>query len=108
MIWLDEEFHLDGQEDHTVRLCGEYTHPGSGGDPTSPMVVLRLIIETGSPDEAVTVTMFTHDPSMMRNEEPSSDDIFAKYHHKVVKACKKVQGMDFSELLEWTNRTNPL
>lgn len=102
MIWLDEEFHLDGQpENHTVRLKGGYLPPDSG----SPTIILRLTI-MGFDDEATVVTIFSFSPSMMRHEEPSSDDILAKYNHKVAKARNLINSMSFSELQGWANRKN--
>ncbi len=107
MIWFDEEFHLDGQpEDHTVKLTGGYTEHIAAAcvQDAEPIVSFKLSVYKVS--ALTTVTIFSHNPSMMRYEEPSADDILAKYNHKVVKACNLIKSMNYAELLAWAKKKN--
>lgn len=97
MIWFEEEIKTKDQpEQATLTLSGDYTQPGEG----ISTITIHLIIESESND-TIRKTLFAKNPSMLRYEEPTSDEIMAKFQHKVLKLKEKIQRASYKDILQW-------
>jgi|6_EtaG_2_1085325.scaffolds.fasta_scaffold237777_1 hypothetical protein len=103
MIWYEKELLVKEQpEKCEIWLRGGYKPPGIG----DPLITIYLSIDNLVADSIIGTTLFTHNPSMMRQEDPSRDDVLAKYNHKIVKYCGLITKMTYQELMEWVNDKN--
>lgn len=99
MIWYTEELHCKRQpDDATLTITGIFNSPGSG----QPLIVLRLSIEPKPGDTAILKTLMEKNPSILGAiEEPSPDDIQAKYYRQVLAFRDKIMQTTFKDILNW-------
>lgn len=98
MIWYTEELTCPEQpEEATLTITGIYNPPGS----RQSMIILRLSIEPKPGDTLILKTLMEKNPSYLRIEEPSPDDIQARYYRQVLLSRDKILKTPFSKILEW-------
>lgn len=95
MIWYDKEFQLEGQPSNVdIRMVGSYNPD------RAPLILLCLSVDSKD------ISLFDHNPAMMRREDPDPDDVLAKYNHKVRKYESLIASMNYSDFTVWANRKN--
>jgi hypothetical protein len=98
MHWYTEELRSPQQPDGAVlTLIGTYNPPGGN----LPMITLRLHIEPKPGDTQIVKSLMEKNPSMLRAEDPSEDDIQAKYYRQVLKAREKIEKTPYTDILNW-------
>jgi hypothetical protein len=105
MIWYTEELKAKRQpEEATLTITGIYNPPesleslGSG----QSVIILRLDIETKPGETVITKILMEKNPSVLGYvEEPSPDDIQAKYYRQVLVARDKIMQTPFKDILNW-------
>lgn len=98
MIWFEEELQSKDQpNDIKMILQGIYAPPGGA----MPMITIMLSIDNHPGDINITKTLFTQTPSALRYEEPTAEDVLAKYQHKILKFKEKIQNAVYAAITQW-------
>ena len=92
IVWFNKEATAKNTPStHSLYIEGRMNEPGSG-----PLIEIVLIIE--GPDDKREKQLFTHSPSIRYYETPDTDDILAKYQHKISALLSKLARTDFIKL----------
>lgn len=86
MIWYQKDFIV---EESDVVLRGVYNPPED-----LPVNVIEIQLDIGGNSRVV----YSHNPSMMTHEEPSPEDVYRKYSHKIAKWVKRINDGTLEEL----------
>lgn len=108
MIWFEEELQSKDQPDYlTLTLCGFYNPPGG----ITPIIVIQLTVITtaenipyagNTPGDLILgKELFSKNPSALQHEEPTAEDVLAKYHSKILKFKNKIQNTTYAAILQW-------
>lgn len=86
MIWYEKEFV---KENAIVILRGIFTNPHE-----RPQAIIQIQLSIGDLQR----DLYVHNPSMRIIEDPSPDDVFARYASKIKKFEKYIEANDLEEL----------
>jgi hypothetical protein len=96
MIWYEQELRCKDQPDNvTLTLRGIHNEPGSGGD----LIVIRLDIIQG--DRETNKEIFTANPKALLYEEPTGDQVLAKYQHGISKTRRRIVNATYEVIQGW-------
>lgn len=104
MIWYEQELQCRDQPDQvTITLTGMYNPPGSMEYfvPPLPTILIRLAIETGPDDTLILKILFKKSPTTLAHEEPTGDDVLAKYLPIILRLVDKVQNATYPAIIAW-------
>ena len=100
MIWYEKSCEvLELPHDHTVIIRGIYN--------TSEYIksnhqasIIEIYIEIQKLGEVMKSTLsYNHNPSMLKIEDPSPEDVYAKYINKIIKITKKLSKIKFTDIV---------
>ncbi len=96
MIWYTERLKVISQpNDSTITLIGQYNTPQSGRD------IIEIIVHIADGNDTdKSVTLYTHNPTMLKSEDPTVEDVLHKYHAKVVKIRSSLINKEYATLLK--------
>lgn len=96
MIWHSEVVTVLGQPDNvTISLIGFYDTTGVKSS------IVELILQISSDDGVdKDISVYTHNPTMMRREEPSPEDVSQRYQAKVNKIKHTLASSDYASLFK--------
>lgn len=96
MIWYDQLVTIKNQpDDVTIRLVGYYREPRY----THNKVGIAVILKEGDQEE--TAILHTHDPSSLVHEDPSPEDVLAKYENRIRKIEMSFATRDLKSTKAW-------
>ena len=88
-IWYQQPIIIPHQpEDVEIMLCGIMNEC----DGSKSLIEIQLVA-----DDQVLI-LYSHNPTMRFAEEPTDDELIAKYNAKLVRLRLKAQKTDFSKL----------
>lgn len=93
MIWHQESIIIKDRPDLFVNIFAYYNPPGRDNIDRS---IIEIIGEISSNDHSEKIILYNHNPSMLKAEDPSPDDISAKYFNNLVKAKRKLVNRDWA------------
>ena len=90
MIWYTKklEFIEEGQS-YNAEITGHYNNPPN---PLSNSIIEIILTLKADNDGAIVAqkVMYSHNPSMMKHEDPSEEDILNRYNSNFQKVIKRV------------------
>lgn len=89
-FWYTQTIHCTDQPNSELLLCGIWNEPDSG----LPLIEIRLF-DTANDQELV---LYSHNPTMMRAEDPVDEDILRKYYPKIRRITETVTKKRFDDL----------
>ena len=95
MIWYEQKVSVKGQpEGSTITLTGIYDDRGSRPD------IITIALSLMSKDINKEVVVYTHNPSMMHHESPSSEDVLRRYQAKINKYLASLNELDYDAIFK--------
>lgn len=96
MIWYDKPVTIKNQPDNVaIRIIGYYQEPQYTNNKVGIAVILKE-------DEQEEVTILhTHDPSGLAYEDPSAEDVLAKYEPRIRKIEMSFATRDLKSTKTW-------
>ena len=83
MIWYKEELAVDNAPSGTItEIVGIF-------DPKGINIISVILRHISDSQSAIEISLYSHNPSMLRKEEPSKDDIYDRYAAKIIKLKSK-------------------
>lgn len=92
MIWYSEALTLAGQpSDCSITIVGSYDTKSSNRN------IIEINLDVSYADSSpYAVILYSHNPSMMRQEDPSAEDILQRYGAKLIKLKNNISALDYS------------
>jgi hypothetical protein len=95
LIWYQEEVNpKDTPEDSLVELLGVLNPP------ESDLPLIQILVHISGPNQKQ-IVLYAHHPSMRHHTEPNPDDVYTRYRHKIIKAKKRLDAAEFTDLFRW-------
>ncbi len=88
MKWYDKEITLKSQPpEATAKLVGTYDRE------RHPSIQVDLVIK------GISLTLYSHNPTGLVHETPTSDEVKDRYLQKVLKLTAKLEASTFADVL---------
>ena len=96
MIWYDKKVDIKNQPPElSVSLLGYYEEPKY----SQQKIGIAIVVKDAQQDEAY--ILHTEDPRGLAYEEPTSDEILAKYQQRLSKIELSIKSRDYKSLKIW-------
>ncbi len=83
MIWFKEQLDVENAPSSTsTEIIGIF-------DPKGINIISIILRHTPDSQPAMEILLYSHNPSMLRQEEPSKDDVYDRYAAKINKLKAK-------------------
>jgi hypothetical protein len=96
MIWYDETVNVKGTpENVTVSLIGHFDDMSRRQSLIEILVLIKF-------DEGLekSIIVYSHDPTMLKAEDPSAEDILHRYQAKINKIRSTLVNIDYDTLFK--------
>lgn len=95
MIWYEEPLSMQGLPDeYVISVMGIYHKPPSTHD------IIEILIHLQSHNDSRQIVLYSHNPTMMKLEDPTAEDILCKYQAKINKISNTLSNYDYVSLLQ--------
>ena len=95
MIWFKENCLIPQQPiGSSIKLIGEYNESKQLFI-DSIIIYLEILLE----DKKKQIVLYRHNPTMLRAEDPSMDDILTRYHPQIMRIKKRLGNNVYSSLV---------
>jgi hypothetical protein len=96
MIWHTKKFEfIEEGKSYKANIKGHYNNPPSSSADSLSSIgnsIIEIVLTITEDDDAIVAqkVMYSHNPSMMKYEDPSEEDILNRYNSNFQKVVKKV------------------
>lgn len=98
IIWFENSCTTKNQPPaSSIVLRGIYNPPGHS-EATS-IIQIKLEISLSPEDTIIHRTMYEHNPTMLRQEDPNPSDILFKYQPQINRIIQRLFNMTFEDLI---------
>ncbi len=96
MIWYNSQCNIRGQPpDSSIVLRGIYNTDIIKNEPLIS-VILTITLPNS---EIIYKTMYEHDPTMLKDWDPSPEDILARYRAKIRQIYNRLERSEYADIM---------